>query len=133
MSFLGVIVSLITAIWAIIKFGIKRKDDQLERNNQVLQKINARLDSIEQENLRQAKQIEDNEKSRLRQEIMSFGRELRSGYAEMTARDFEHICHVFDKYSALGGNSYARAEFHFIEEVKHQFDMAQTGEDNNNE
>lgn len=95
--------------------------------------INTRLDSIEQENIKQAKQIDENEKHRLRQEIMTFGRELRSGYTTMNARDFEHICHVFDKYCELGGNSYARAEFQFIQEMKHQFDMAQTGENNEDE
>lgn len=93
--------------------------------------VTARLDSIEKENERQSKLIDSNERSRLRQEIMAFGRELRAGYTEMTARDYEHICGVFDKYCKLGGNSYVHAEFEYILRCKQEFDKTQKEKTNN--
>lgn len=90
--------------------------------------VTERLDNIEKENDRQSKLINDNERSRLRQEIMAFGRELRAGYTEMTVRDYEHICEVYDKYTKLGGNSYAHAEFEYILECKREFDRTQKGD-----
>lgn len=90
--------------------------------------VTARLDSIEKENKRQSKLIDSNERDRLRQEIMAFGRELRAGRTEMTVRDYEHICEVFDKYCKLGGNSYAHAEFEYILRCKEEFDKTQKGE-----
>lgn len=76
-----------------------------------METVNTRLDNIEQENELQSKRIDENERARLRQEIMEFGRELRAGYTEMTVRDYEHIYEVYDRYAKLGGNSYAHAEF----------------------
>lgn len=90
--------------------------------------VTARLESIEKENERQSKLINSNELDRLRQEIMAFGRILRAGYMEMTIRDYEHICEVFDKYCKLGGNSYAHAEFEYILKCKQEFDKTQKGE-----
>lgn len=113
---------LITAIWAIVKFGIKRKDQQLEKSNEFMESLSKRLQSIEENNAQQSARIDENERGRLRHEIMSFSRELRSGYADMNAHDYEHICQVYDRYKELGGNSYARAEFDFIMECKREFD-----------
>lgn len=87
-----------------------------------MESLDARLKGIEEVNAAQGRRIDDNERNRLRQEIMAFGRELRGGYTEMTERDYEHICQVYDRYCQLGGNSYARAEFEFILECKHEFD-----------
>lgn len=127
-SLIVAVTGLITAIWTIIKFGIKRRDAQIKLNNELLGSVTARLDNIEKENERQSKLINSNELDRLRQEIMAFGRILRSGYTEMTIRDYEHICEVFDKYCKLGGNSYAHAEFEYILRCKQEFDKAQKGE-----
>ena len=127
-SLIVAITGLITAIWTIIKFGIKRRDAQIKLNNELLGSVTARLDNIEKENERQSKLIDSNERDRLRQEIMAFGRELRGGYTEMTVRDYEHICEVFDKYCKLGGNSYAHAEFEYILRCKQEFDKTQKGE-----
>ena len=127
-SLIVAITGLITAIWTIIKFGIKRRDAQIKLNNELLGSVTARLDHIEKENERQSKLIDSNERDRLRQEIMAFGRILRSGYTEMTIRDYEHICEVFDKYCKLGGNSYAHAEFEYILRCKQEFDKTQKGE-----
>ena len=127
-SLIVAITGLITAIWTIIKFGIKRRDAQIKLNNELLGSVTARLDNIEKENERQSKLINSNELDRLRQEIMAFGRILRAGYIEMTVRDYEHICEVFDKYCKLGGNSYAHAEFEYILRCKQEFDKTQKGE-----
>lgn len=127
-SLIVAVTGLITAIWTIIKFGIKRRDAQIKLNNELLGSVTARLDNIEKENERQSKLINSNELDRLRQEIMAFGRILRSGYTEMTIRDYEHICEVFDKYCKLGGNSYAHAEFEYILRCKQEFDKTQKGE-----
>ena len=127
-SLIVAVTGLITAIWTIIKFGIKRRDAQIKLNNELLGSVTARLDNIEKENERQSKLIDSNERDRLRQEIMAFGRELRCGYTEMTVRDYEHICEVFDKYCKLGGNSYAHAEFEYILSCEQEFDKTQKGE-----
>ena len=127
-SLIVAVTGLITAIWTIIKFGIKRRDAQIKLNNELLGSVTARLDNIEKENERQSKLINSNELDRLRQEIMAFGRILRAGYIEMTTRDYEHICEVFDKYCKLGGNSYAHAEFEYILKCKEEFDKTQKGE-----
>ena len=127
-SLIVAVTGLITAIWTIIKFGIKRRDAQIKLNNELLGSVTARLGNIEKENERQSKLIDSNERDRLRQEIMAFGRILRSGYTEMTIRDYEHICEVFDKYCKLGGNSYAHAEFEYILRCKEEFDKTQKGE-----
>ena len=127
-SLIVAITGLITAIWTIIKFGIKRRDAQIKLNNELLGSVTARLDNIEKENERQSKLIDSNERDRLRQEIMAFGRELRAGHTKMTARDYEHICEVFDKYCKLGGNSYAHAEFEYILSCEQEFDKTQKGE-----
>lgn len=83
-----------------------------------LERINERLDAIEIENKRQAEQIDSNERSRLREEIMAFSRELRAGQISMMPRDYEHIGHVFDKYTKLGGNSYVKAEMEYIHDCQ---------------
>lgn len=136
----GAIATLIGALWPIIKYYSDKKDKKqqtliqkfTEEIIEPVQEINARLKKVEEETNRQAAEIQHNEMRRLRNEIMTFARELRNG-ADMDNHDFEHIFKVYDTYVKYGGNSYAHAEMDFIKQFKVEYDKTLKGETTNNE
>ena len=137
---IGAIATLIGALWPIIKYYSDKKDKKQEALIQKfteeliepVQEINDRLKKVEEETNRQATEIKHNEMRRLRNEIMTFARELRNG-ADMDNHDFEHIFKVYDTYVKYGGNSYAHAEMDFIKQFKIEYDKTLKGESTNNE
>ena len=137
---IGAIATLIGALWPIIKYYSDKKDKKqeiliqkfTEELIEPVQEINDRLKKVEEETNRQATEIKHNEMRRLRNEIMTFARELRNG-ADMDNHDFEHIFKVYDTYVKYGGNSYAHAEMDFIKQFKIEYDKTLKGESTNNE
>lgn len=72
---------------------------------------------------KQNEAIQQNEKDRLRTEIVNFATQIRVyKYEAFEALDFEHIANVYDKYVKLGGNSYAHSEYEFIKDQKAKYD-----------
>ena len=94
--------------------------------------INERLDRVEKENKRQAEQIDENERYRIRQEIIAFSRDLRDGrLANMSDEDFKHIHKIYDRYvNELGGNSYIIEVMNYIKEQEKQYRNLTKGENN---
>ena len=64
--------------------------------------------------------IDDNEKDRLRAEIMQFVCYLRNDM-HITSAEFKHIHHVYDKYHEMGGNSYIDEDFEYIKEKEREY------------
>ena len=64
--------------------------------------------------------IDVNEKDRLRAEIMQFVCYLRNDMV-MDGAEFKHIHNVYDKYHAMGGNSYIDEDFEYIKEKEKEF------------
>lgn len=94
--------------------------------------INERLGRVEKENKRQAEQINENEKYRIRQEIIMFSRDLRDGrLANISDEDFKHIHAIYDRYvNELGGNSYIVGVMKYIKEQEQQYLNSTKGENN---
>lgn len=92
--------------------------------------IKERLDMVEAENKRQAEQIKENEKYRIRQEIIAFSRDLRDGrLSNMSDEDFKHIHTIYDRYiNELGGNSYIVEVMSYIKEQEKQYRNLTKGE-----
>lgn len=64
--------------------------------------------------------IDDNERDRMRAEIMQFVCYLRNDMI-MDGAEFTHIHHVYDKYHAMGGNSYIDGDFEYIKQKEREF------------
>lgn len=120
---------LITAIaGALIGIGgfvfgiIKWRDERRERRNSkkrqstqdfVAEKINEAIVPIKDELAKLQETVKDNELNRLRSEIMIFVHELKNGQF-IDGADFEHIHKAYDRYHAMGGNSYIDGDMQFI-------------------
>lgn len=81
---------------------------QLEEMSQNTKSLEIKVNNQEQA-------IKDNEMNRLQTTIMNFAQDLRNGHSK-TLNSFHYICHAYDRYKALGGNSFVDAEMDFIKE-----------------
>lgn len=119
-------------IFGIVKWrdakNERRKAREKETTEQVIvRKIDEAVKPIKKTNEEQNARIkrleekqDDNERDRLRAEIMIMANKLHNGQLITTA-DFKHIEHVYTKYKALGGNSYIDGQMEYIREKEKEY------------
>ena len=65
------------------------------------------------------KEVDINERDRIRYEILQFSGSLRNGL-QRTQNDFDHIEELYEKYHKKGWNSYIHSEMDFIRECRNK-------------
>ena len=65
------------------------------------------------------KEVDINERDRIRYEILQFSGSLRNGL-QRTQNDFDHIEEIYEKYQNKGWNSYIHSEMDFIRECRNK-------------
>lgn len=65
------------------------------------------------------KEVDLNERDRIRYEILQFSGSLRNGL-QRTENDYEHIEEIYEKYQKKGWNSYIHSEIDFIRECRNK-------------
>ena len=128
----GAIVGVGGFIFGIFKWQDARKERELARRKETTEKIIVKkieeavepiLKANEEQNRRIAlleKNQNDNERARLRAEIMIMANKLHNGMLITTA-DFKHIEAVYSKYKKLGGNSYIDEQMVYIREKEREY------------
>ena len=66
--------------------------------------------------------IDANEQNRLQTAIMDFAMQLRNG-AVVDLNGFNYICHAYDRYKILHGNSFIDSEMEYITKKKEEWDL----------
>lgn len=114
----GAVIGIAGFIFGIIKWRDERRERKNSQERQktkdfVAEKIKEEISPIK-ENIEDLKNlVDDNEKDRLRAEIMIFVHELKNNQI-VDGADFKHIHHVYDKYHNMGGNSYIDEDMEYI-------------------
>ena len=114
----GAVIGIAGFIFGIIKWRDERRERKNSQERQktkdfVAEKIKEEISPIK-ENIEILKNlVDDNEKDRLRAEIMIFVHELKNNQI-VDGADFKHIHHVYDKYHNMGGNSYIDEDMKYI-------------------
>lgn len=155
-SLIVAITGLISAVWGIVKYyDTKREKKQTEadtfmkemreENKQQSIKIDSLITKTigledDLNNLKtdvtnvhtrldnQENNIHDNEMNRLQTAIMDFAASLRNGNTA-TLNSFNYIFHAYDKYKALGGNSFVDSEMEYIRKKKTEFNFVEPEEE----
>lgn len=65
------------------------------------------------------KEVDINERDRIRYEILQFSGSLRNGL-ERTQNDYDHIEEIYEKYQKKGWNSYIHSEMDFIRNCRNK-------------
>ena len=65
------------------------------------------------------KEVDINERDRIRYEILQFSGSLRNGL-ERTQNDYDHIEELYEKYQKKGWNSYIHSEMDFIRNCRNK-------------
>lgn len=65
------------------------------------------------------KEVDINERDRIRYEILQFSGSLRNGL-ERTQNDYDHIEEIYEKYQNKGWNSYIHSEMDFIRNCRNK-------------
>jgi hypothetical protein len=119
-------------IFGIVKWRDAKKEREQYKRKQtteeiIVKKIDAAILPLRQTNAEQNARItrleekqDENERDRLRAEIMIMANKLHNGQLITTA-DFKHIEHVYTKYKALGGNSYIDEQMIYIREKEREY------------
>ena len=82
--------------------------------------INEKLDALIKVSIDNIqKEVDINERDRIRYEILQFSGSLRNGL-QRTQNDFDHIEELYEKYHKKGWNSYIHSEMDFIRECRNK-------------
>lgn len=105
-------------IFGIVKWRAERRERKNAEKRQatkdfLAQKIDDTIEPVKEEIKHLKNLVDDNEKDRLRAEIMIFVHELKNNQI-VDGADFKHIHHVYDKYHNMGGNSYIDEDMEYI-------------------
>lgn len=65
------------------------------------------------------KEVDINERDRIRYEILQFSGSLRNGL-QRTQNDYDHIEELYEKYQKKGWNSYIHSEMDFIRNCRNK-------------
>jgi Flp pilus assembly protein TadB len=126
-AIVGAIVGVGGFIFGIVKWkdakNERKKARQKETTEQIIvNKIDEAIKPLKKTNEEQNDRIkrleekqDDNERDRLRAEIMIMANKLHNGQL-ITSADYKHIEHVYTKYKSLGGNSYIDGQMEYIRE-----------------
>ena len=119
-------------VFGIVKWKEAKKEREEAKKKQtteeiISKKIDAAIIPLRQTNAEQNARIsrleqkqDENERDRLRAEVMIMANKLHNGQLITTA-DFKHIEHVYTKYKALGGNSYIDEQMAYIREKEREY------------
>lgn len=77
------------------------------------------IDSLEKKIDGIQKEVDINERDRIRYEILQFSGSLRNGLTR-TENDYEHIEEIYEKYKKKGWNSYISSEMEFIRDCRNK-------------
>lgn len=88
-------------------------DDAIKPIKKTNEEQNARIKRLEEKQ-------DENERDRLRAEIMIMANKLHNGQRIMSA-DYKHIEHVYTKYKSLGGNSYIDGQMAYIRKKEAEY------------
>ena len=128
----GAITGVGGLIFGIVKWrDAKREKDEAKRKQTteqvIVNKIDAAIIPLRQTNAEQNERIarlekkqDENERDRLRAEIMIAANKLHNGQ-RLTTVDYKHIEHVYTKYQELGGNSYIVEQMKYIREKEREY------------
>lgn len=128
----GAIIGVGGFIFGIIKWkDAKNEREQAKRKQTtediIVKKIDAAILPLRQTNTEQNERIsrlekkqDENERDRLRAEVMIAANKLHNGQ-RLTTADYKHIEHVYTKYKELGGNSYIDEQMEYIREKEHEY------------
>jgi Flp pilus assembly protein TadB len=130
-AIVGAIVGIGGFIFGIVKWkdakNERKKARQKETTEQIIvNKIDEAIKPLKKTNEEQNDRIkrleekqDDNERDRLRAEIMIMANKLHNGQL-ITSADYKHIEHVYTKYKNLGGNSYIDGQMEYIREKERE-------------
>lgn len=79
-----------------------------------IKELNEKVDKVE-------KKVDENERDRIRYEILQFSGSLRNGL-KRTENDYTHIEELYEKYKNHGWNSYVSTEMEFIRNCRNKID-----------
>lgn len=79
------------------------------------------IDALEKKIDKIQKEVDINERDRIRYEILQFSGSLRNGL-HRTENDYDHIEELYEKYIKKGWNSYISSEMEFIRSCKNHID-----------
>ena len=131
-AILGAITGIGGLIFGIIKWkDAKNEREQAKRKQTteeiIVKKIDAAILPLRQTNTEQNARIarleqkqDENERDRLRAEIMIAANKLHNGQ-RLTTADYKHIEHVYTKYHDMGGNSYIDGQMEYIREKEREY------------
>lgn len=83
--------------------------------------INEEIKDLKEQVMEIRKDVDINERDRIRYEILQFSGSLRNGL-ERTDNDYKHIEELFEKYQEKGWNSYIHSEMRFIRNYRNKID-----------
>lgn len=113
----GVMISLLTLIGieiSPIKFNPFTLLGSICGNLLGIKDLKEKIEKVE-------KKVDENERDRIRYEILQFSGSLRNGL-ERTENDYTHIEELYEKYKEHGWNSYVSAEMEFIRNCRNKID-----------
>lgn len=131
-AILGAITGVGGLIFGIVKWKDAKKEREQTKRKQttediISKKIDQAIIPLRQTNAEQNERIarlekkqDENERDRLRAEIMIAANKLHNGQ-RLTTVDYKHIEHVYTKYQELGGNSYIVEQMKYIREKEAEY------------
>ena len=134
-AILGALTGLGGLIFGIIKWKDAKNEREQARRKQttediIVKKIDAAILPLRQTNAEQNERIarlekkqDENERDRLRAEVMIAANKLHNGQ-KLTTADYKHIEHVYTKYHEMGGNSYIDGQMKYIREKEYKYTLS---------
>ena len=131
-AIVGAVTGLGGFIFGVIKWKDAKKEREQTKRKQttediIVKKIDAAIIPLRQTNAEQNERIarlekkqDENERDRLRAEIMIAANKLHNGQ-RLTTADYKHIEHVYTKYHDMGGNSYIDGQMEYIREKEKEY------------
>ena len=119
-------------VFGVVKWKDAKKEREQTKRKQttediIVKKIDQAIIPLRQTNAEQNERIarlekkqDENERDRLRAEIMIAANKLHNGQ-KLTSADYKHIEHVYTKYHDMGGNSYIDGQMKYIREKEAEY------------
>lgn len=117
----GLIVVVCSAIMSLLALIEKSNKIALKPLSKMFgrEELIKKIDTIENKIDNHILETREDEMDRLGQEVMSFASLLRNGYIP-DSEEFKHIHKIFDKYTKLDGNGFAKIKMEYIEQKERE-------------
>ena len=146
LAIVGSALGILVIIVGFLKWGFKGINKKLDQKiddkvkgvndniNERIDNIEKKIDSLIDNTLELKNQLNDQEKWRLRDNILMFAQILRntSEIENVSENIFSNIFQDYDKYKDLGGNSFVDNEMEYIKKIHLQKDNFKTNVNHNN-